>query len=256
MDQNDENEYSDSDNDSVDNEDTDQSDNESVGPKNIITSKTGIIGTNIVNVEEGEDIEDEDEDVSVDNSDIGDDTENEDEGSDEDEEEINAVDTKNDTFLQIPSQIMNIMSLSQPNNTMVGDDDEDDEDEFYLQKFDAAVNKNYIAENHPECLINNYDEISMLTTVIRDAHNNIIDPLHKTIPFLTKYEKARVLGQRAKQINSGAKAFVKIPDNVIDGYLIAEIELMQKRIPFIIRRPISGTGCEYWNLKDLEIIGF
>ena len=48
----------------------------------------------------------------------------------------------------------------------------------------------------------------------------------------------------------------KIPDNVIDGYLVAEIELMNKRIPFIIRRPISGGGCEYWNLKDLEIIGF
>jgi DNA-directed RNA polymerase I, II, and III subunit RPABC2 len=92
--------------------------------------------------------------------------------------------------------------------------------------------------------------------VIRDNHNNIIDDLHRTIPYLTKYEKARVLGQRAKQINTGAKAFVKVPDHVVDGYLIAELELMQKRVPFIIRRPIFGGGCEYWNLKDLEIIGF
>jgi hypothetical protein len=43
---------------------------------------------------------------------------------------------------------------------------------------------------------------------------------------------------------------------VIDGYVIAQIELEQKRIPFIIRRPIPGGGCEYWNLKDLEMIGF
>ena len=37
---------------------------------------------------------------------------------------------------------------------------------------------------------------------------------------------------------------------------INELELIQKRIPFIIRRPIPGGSCEYWNLKDLEIICF
>jgi DNA-directed RNA polymerase I, II, and III subunit RPABC2 len=136
------------------------------------------------------------------------------------------------------------------------DDDEEDLDEHYLQKFNEDVTKNYILDFHPECKIHNYDEISALTMVIRDNHNNIIDDLHRTIPYLTKYEKARVLGQRAKQINTGAKAFVKVPDHVVDGYLIAELELMQKRVPFIIRRPIFGGGCEYWNLKDLEIIGF
>ena len=137
-----------------------------------------------------------------------------------------------------------------------GDDDDDEPDEHYLQKFNDAVTKNYILDFHPECKMHNYDEISAHTIVIRDAYNNIIDDLHRTLPYLTKYEKARVLGQRAKQINMGAKAFVKVPDNVIDGYLIAELELAQKRIPFIIRRPIFGGGCEYWNLKDLEIIGF
>lgn len=136
------------------------------------------------------------------------------------------------------------------------DDDDDEPDEHYLQKFNDAVTKNYILDFHPECKMHNYDEISAHTIVIRDAYNNIIDDLHRTLPYLTKYEKARVLGQRAKQINMGAKAFVKVPDNVIDGYLIAEIELAQKRVPFIIRRPIFGGGCEYWNLKDLEIIGF
>uniref|UniRef100_A0A6C0HWQ3 DNA-directed RNA polymerase n=1 Tax=viral metagenome TaxID=1070528 RepID=A0A6C0HWQ3_9ZZZZ len=135
-------------------------------------------------------------------------------------------------------------------------DSDSDEEESYLQKFNAEVNKNYILDFHPECMINNYDEIAAMTNVVRDNNNNVIDDLHRTIPYLTKYEKARVLGQRAKQINSGAKVFVKVPDNVIDGYLIAELELAQKRVPFIIRRPISGGGCEYWNLKDLEIIGF
>ena len=144
---------------------------------------------------------------------------------------------------------------NQPN---VSDEDTDDDetDDLYLQKFSADVNKNYITDFHPECLIHNYDEIVALSLVIRDNKNNIIDDLHKSIPYLTKYERARVLGQRSKQINTGAKTFVKVPENVIDGYLIAEMELNQKRIPFIIRRPIPGGGCEYWNLKDLEIICF
>ena len=104
--------------------------------------------------------------------------------------------------------------------------------------------------------MNNYNEIIHLTKLIRDDKNNIIDDLHKTIPYLTKYEKAKILGQRAKQINSGSSPFVKVPDGIIDGYIIAEMELTQKRVPFIIRRPIPGNKCEYWNLKDLELIHF
>jgi len=136
------------------------------------------------------------------------------------------------------------------------DDDEDEMDDSYLQKFNTNVNKNYIMDFHPECVISNYDEVVGLTKIVRDTENNIIDDLHKTLPYLTKYERARVLGQRAKQINAGAKVFVKVPENVIDGYLIAEQELSQKRIPFIIRRPTPGGGCEYWNLRDLELIQF
>ena len=147
-----------------------------------------------------------------------------------------------------------------PKSLLQMDDDDDDDDEedceSYLQKFNSQVNKNYITDFHPECLINNYEEIAGLTKIVRDSNGNIIDDLHRTIPFLTKYEKARILGQRAKQINTGAKAFIKVPPGVIDGYIIANVELLQKRLPFIIRRPIAGGGCEYWNLKDLENIAF
>jgi DNA-directed RNA polymerase subunit K/omega len=135
------------------------------------------------------------------------------------------------------------------------DEDEDDEyDEHYLQKFDSEITKNYMHEFHPECYMHNYDEITKLCHVVRDSDGIIIDPLHKTVPYLTKFEKARVLGQRAKQIESGAKPFVNIPETIIDGHIISELELKEKKIPFIIRRPIPGGGCEYWYLRDLEII--
>jgi len=146
-----------------------------------------------------------------------------------------------------------------PQRIIATDDDDDDEDgdgENYLKKFDENINQNYIVNFHPECALQNYDEIMAMTKVVRDKDGIIVDDLHKTIPYLTKYEKARILGQRAKQINSGATPFVKVPENVIDGYLIAQLELEQKRIPFIIRRPLPNGGSEYWSLKDLENIAF
>ena len=51
-----------------------------------------------------------------------------------------------------------------------------------------------------------------------------------------------------------ANIFVNIPDNIIDGYTIANLELEQKKIPFIIRRPIPNGACEYWKVSDLELL--
>lgn len=152
---------------------------------------------------------------------------------------------------------MNSVSSSIPvQNLNVNDDDDDDEDENYLQKFNRESNKNFILEFHPECIIHNHDEVVSLTHLVRNRDGIVIDDLHKTVPFLTKFEKTRVLGQRSKQIENGAKPFIQVPDNIIDAYIIAEMELSQKKIPFIIRRPIPGGKFEYWNLKDLEQLCF
>jgi DNA-directed RNA polymerase subunit K/omega len=132
--------------------------------------------------------------------------------------------------------------------------DDDDDDESKLKKFDKDVREDYLVNFHPESLIQNYDEIYNLARVVRDANGVIVDSLHRTLPMMTKYEKTRILGQRAKQINDGATPFVKIPENVIDGYLIAIKELEEKKIPFIIRRPLPNRGSEYWMVEDLEIV--
>ena len=135
------------------------------------------------------------------------------------------------------------------------DDSDDEEDESYLQKFDSEINKNYILDYHPECEIHTQVEIIALAQVVRDDMGNIVDELHRTLPFITKFERARIIGQRASQINSGSKPFIThMPDNMIDGYLIAEMELEHKAIPFIIRRPLPNGGSEYWKIKDLQNI--
>jgi DNA-directed RNA polymerase I, II, and III subunit RPABC2 len=134
------------------------------------------------------------------------------------------------------------------------DDEEDDADENYLQKFDENLRKNVIADYHPEMVAHNYSEIEALSAVVRDENGVIIDPLHKTLPFITRYEKARILGERAKQLNAGAKPFVEVPANLIDGYLIALKEFEEKKIPFIVKRPLPGGGIEYWKFRDLEVL--
>jgi len=134
------------------------------------------------------------------------------------------------------------------------EEDEEDDDEFYLQKFDETTQQKIIADFHPELQSHNYDEIDVLSRVVRDENGNIIDPLHKTIPFITRYEKARILGERAKQINAGAKPFVELEPNVIDGYVIALKEFEAKKIPFIVKRPMPNGGVEYWRFEDLEVL--
>ena len=159
------------------------------------------------------------------------------------------------TIEDLPESILqNEKQQLLPPSSNLSDEDTDDEDEENLQKFDKEVREEFLVNFHPESVNHNYDEIYTLSKVVRNKENIIIDDLHRTLPILSKYEKTRVLGQRAKQINTGSKPFVEIGEDVIDGYLIAQEELHQKKIPFIIRRPLPSGGSEYWYLSDLEIL--
>lgn len=213
-------------------EDDDDVDDE---PIDDINEQTGGVDDNPVTYDDADDnVEDEDIDNDI-----------------SDDEQVANV--KKTTQIDKNNKVLPLIISNEDN---YDDDDDDEYDENYLQKFDNQINQNYISQFHPECLNHNNDEVSKLSRVVRDDSNIIIDPLHRTQPFLTKYEKARILGQRAKQIETGSKPFVKVPENIIDSYVIAELELREKKIPFIIKRPIPGGKFEYWNLKDLEIINF
>ena len=208
-----------------------------------------------------ESIKDDDlEDVDVEQmGGVGDDSEPEEIDSDNDDDSDEDIELDEEGEPVVKETVKKTTKPKKQVQMIIEDDDDDyddDYDENYLQKFDNDIMKNYVNEFHPECLNHNYDEITKLTVVTKNSDGIIIDPLHKTVPFLTKYERARILGQRAKQIETGAKPLVRVPENVIDGYIIAELELKEKKIPFIIRRPIPGGACEYWNLKDLEVIAY
>jgi DNA-directed RNA polymerase subunit K/omega len=71
----------------------------------------------------------------------------------------------------------------------------------------------------------------------------------KNVP-LTKYEKTRILGERASQIENGSTILISNPKRFNNAYQIAEEEFRLKKIPFIIKRPYNN-GYEYLKLSDL-----
>tara|TARA_Y100000389_G_scaffold198978_1_gene236495 strand:- start:717 stop:1367 length:651 start_codon:yes stop_codon:yes gene_type:complete len=126
-------------------------------------------------------------------------------------------------------------------------------DDIVMEKYSNDYKKNYIINSHPECLSQNNKEINTLVNVIKNENNIIVDEFHKTLPILTKYEKTKILGIRIKQLNNNSKPYISIDENILDNFIIANMELKQKKLPFIIQRPIQNRF-EYWHIKDLEIL--
>lgn len=197
--------------------------------------------------------DDVDEESDDDNED---DMEEEEDEEELDEEEDDEMDVDDDDEEDKPKRKPAKKSTKRANNKrkFTEDDSDEEEDEHYLQKINDDLKKDIILNYHPELKSHNYDEINKLAQVVRNQDGIIIDPFHKTIPFLTKYELARVLGERAMQINAGGKPYIDLEEGVFDGYTIATLELSQKKIPFIVKRPLPNGGCEYWKLHDLEMV--
>jgi len=160
--------------------------------------------------------------------------------------------SKNDEQEEIQIDVNNSNFIAQISDDLDEDDEEEDED--YLQKITEQMKENIITEYHPELKAFNNDEVEAACNIIRGENGDIIDPLHRTLPFVTKYEKARIIGERAKQINSGAKPFIEVDKKIHDGYLIALKEYEDKKIPFIVRRPLPNGTFEFWRLHDLDIL--
>lgn len=74
-----------------------------------------------------------------------------------------------------------------------------------------------------------------------------------TTKYMTKYERARVLGTRALQIAMCAPVMVEL-EGETDPLQIAMKELKQRKIPIIIRRYLPDNSYEDWRIDELIII--
>ncbi|XP_031476533.1 DNA-directed RNA polymerases II, IV and V subunit 6A-like [Nymphaea colorata] len=74
----------------------------------------------------------------------------------------------------------------------------------------------------------------------------------KTSKYMTKYERARILGTRALQISMNAPVMVEL-NGETDPLEIAMKELRERKIPFTIRRYLPDGSYEDWGVDELIV---
>ncbi|KAH3902433.1 probable DNA-directed RNA polymerases I, II, and III subunit RPABC2 [Saccharomycodes ludwigii] len=95
-----------------------------------------------------------------------------------------------------------------------------------------------------------YDEIHTRRKTLKEKA--IPREERTTTPYMTKYERARILGTRALQISMNAPVFVDL-EGETDPLKIAMKELVEKKIPLVIRRYLPDGSFEDWTVEELIV---
>lgn len=134
----------------------------------------------------------------------------------------------------------------------VGDDDALED----AQKKDLG---NELLKFHPEARIDTIESISMdcILTNVPPSFTNAdgqADAKHRSVPFLTQYEKTKILGFRTNQLSQGARPYIAVPEHITDLREIARMELEARRLPILLKRPMPDGTFEIWRLSDLLML--
>ena len=143
------------------------------------------------------------------------------------------------------------------NESVAQDIEEEDTDIQAAVTQDIAFKKLYQA--HPECALDYIEEVvpKLQLDIIPAgprAEGISLDTNHKSYPFLTKYEITKIIGHRANELSQGGRAYINVPAHISDLKEIARMELDQRRLPYIVKRPMPNGKYEYWRLTDLMIL--
>jgi len=112
----------------------------------------------------------------------------------------------------------------------------------------------FLSTHHPECRVDYIENVLEKLNVTSYPPDHGTDKNHKSVPYLTLFEKTKILGFRANQLSQGAQPLVDIPKHITDVLDIARLELLNKRLPFIVKRPMPDGTFEYWRLADLVLL--
>jgi DNA-directed RNA polymerase I, II, and III subunit RPABC2 len=102
-----------------------------------------------------------------------------------------------------------------------------------------------LLNHHPEIWVDYVETIKK--KLVRDPSKAV------SYPFLNLFEKTKVLSFRASQLAQGNKSYIAVPDTVSDVYTIAKMELKERKLPYLIKRPLPDGDYEYWRINDLII---
>jgi len=95
-------------------------------------------------------------------------------------------------------------------------------------------------------------------SVTRESVQEALKVAKSTLPYYTKYEQVALIGTRAQQLAEGAKPLVSL-----DGLLtsdpkfvwnVAEKEVFERKLPFIIHRRLPDGTSEYWSTQELSVM--
>ncbi|KAK4984531.1 subunit common to RNA polymerases I, II, and III [Elasticomyces elasticus] len=133
-----------------------------------------------------------------------------------------------------------------------------DENDFEEPAGDADINE---AENHDN-IVESGDlpndpnvnatgnKVGAKNTVKGMKEKRVSNEKRSTTPYMTKYERARVLGTRALQISMNAPVLVDV-EGETDPLQIAIKELREKKIPLVVRRYLPDGWYEDWTCEEL-----
>lgn len=78
---------------------------------------------------------------------------------------------------------------------------------------------------------------------------------NKTKNILSKYERVKIIGLRSEQLQRGADPYVEYDTTVpFNPRAIADEEMRQRKLPFMLRRTLPDNSTEYWRLDDMIIL--
>jgi DNA-directed RNA polymerase I, II, and III subunit RPABC2 len=94
--------------------------------------------------------------------------------------------------------------------------------------------------------------------VSREFVQSALNQPKTTLPYYTKYEIVALIGTRAQQLAEGSKPLISLegmntsnPDFV---WNVAEKEISERTLPFIIHRRLPDGTSEYWSTLELSIM--
>ena len=97
--------------------------------------------------------------------------------------------------------------------------------------------------------------------VISVTRENIVESQkteRTTMPYYSKYEYTVLLGTRAQQLAEGAKPLVSLDGMVTSDpkfvWNLAQKEIMEQKLPFIIHRRLPNGVSEYWSATELTVV--
>lgn len=143
------------------------------------------------------------------------------------------------------------------------------DEEDYIDNEEGGIEDDDIdieepAEDDSDDSDNEDDSVDDVKYKLREVNKHEIVPYFKTYenytsqrkitkPFITKFEKAKILGIRAEMIAAGSPSVLNIPKGITSAYEIAKLEYAEKKIPLMIRRYLPNDVIEDWRLVDMVL---